>query len=397
MKKKFICIAIFIILSILFFIPEGNTVFAESEEEVTADIEEEVEKRLNELDLNEFESFFQELEDENLKSIGTSLRQIIRDIIDGKRQIGFETLVEIMFTIFIKEFIKVLPMVITIIIIAILYGIFSGLSSGFSKSSTKQIIYIVCYGSIITLLGYSIASAVVSVKSTVNLIDKMMGYSFPILLTLTSALGGVGSASIYQPVMTIMTTVMIKILNAFIFPLFIASVVFGIVGNISDNVKLNKLTKTTKSIAEWTLGIVFGLFISYITVQGITGTAFDTITIKSAKFALSSYVPILGGYLSEGFDLVMASCVVIKNAVGLCSIIILFFLIAAPLMKLLVLIFCLRVAASIIEPVSDQKMADLLYDTSKNLITLVAIILGMAFLFFILIMLIIATCNFGVI
>ncbi len=394
MKK---IILIFILIMLL--IPQGGSTFAETqeEEEAAKKIGQEVENRINELNLNEFEMFFQQLEDEYLKSIGASLKDIMRGIIDGKTKLDINTVFNSMVKMLLNSVLKMAPMMIIIIIIAILYGIFSGLSSGFAKASTNQIIYIVCYGAIITILGYAIADIVISVKRTISAMDTLMGFAFPLLLTLTSALGGVGSAAVYQPLMTVMTTLMVKLINVFILPLFIASVVFGIVGNLSDSIKLEKLNKTTKSISEWTLGIIFSLFVAFITAQGITGTAFDTVTIKSAKFALSSYVPILGGYLSEGFDLVLASCVVIKNALGLCSIIILFFIVLAPLVKIIALIFALRIASAIIEPVSDTRISNLLYTTSKNLVTLVAIVAGFAFLFFIMVMLIIITCNFGVI
>lgn len=390
---------IFIFILIMLLIPQGGSTFAETqeEEEAAKKIGQEVENRINELNLNEFEMFFQQLEDEYLKSIGASLKDIMRGIIDGKTKLDINTVFNSMVKMLLNSVLKMAPMMIIIIIIAILYGIFSGLSSGFAKASTNQIIYIVCYGAIITILGYAIADIVISVKRTISAMDTLMGFAFPLLLTLTSALGGVGSAAVYQPLMTVMTTLMVKLINVFILPLFIASVVFGIVGNLSDSIKLEKLNKTTKSISEWTLGIIFSLFVAFITAQGITGTAFDTVTIKSAKFALSSYVPILGGYLSEGFDLVLASCVVIKNALGLCSIIILFFIVLAPLVKIIALIFALRIASAIIEPVSDTRISNLLYTTSKNLVTLVAIVAGFAFLFFIMVMLIIITCNFGVI
>ena len=70
------------------------------------------------------------------------------------------------------------------------------------------------------------------------MLDNLMSLSFPILLTLTSALGGVNSAGIYQPVMTVMTTMMIKIINIMVIPLFIATVVFGMVGNLSSSINL---------------------------------------------------------------------------------------------------------------------------------------------------------------
>jgi len=375
----------------------GETAFAADKEgELEKELEKETEDNLSGLDLTDFEAFFQELDRTQTAGVGATIREVIKSIIDNKQNFNFNDALNLILKSFASEVLSALPMVISIIIIAVLFGILKGLTSSFSKESTSQIVYFVCYGAIISILGVAISKTVMSVHSALKGTERLLDIVFPMLLTFTAALGGAGSVAVYQPMMAILTTVIIKIINTVIFPLFFASLVFGIVGNLSENVKLSKLTASAKSIAEWILGAVFSLFSIFVTAQGITGAAFDTVAVKTAKFALSSYVPILGGYLSDGFDLALASFVLIKNAVGLTAILLIFFVIAIPLIKAIVLIFGLRLASAVIEPVSDKKMADLLYSTSKALTLLVVILLGFAFLGFIVIMLIVYTCNFGV-
>ena len=133
-----------------------------------------------------------------------------------------------------------------------------------------------------------------------------------------------------------------------------------------------------------------------MSAQGIVGASIDNVSIRSAKFALSSYVPILGGYLSDGFDIVLASGVLIKNALGLAGVMMLIAAVAGPVLKILVISLALRLAGGILEPVSDEKISGLLYTTGKNLMVLVSIILGLFFLVFVVFMLVITSCNAGV-
>ena len=142
---------------------------------------------------------------------------------------------------------------------------------------------------------------------------------------------------------------------------------------------------------------MFSIFMSFVTVQGITGATLDSVAVGTAKFALSSYIPILGGYLSDGFDLVLASCVLIKNSIGLSVLIILICLILVPLLEIIIFMLGLKAVAAIIEPVTDNRMSELVAKMSDNLMPLILAILGISFMFFIMIMLIIYTCNFGVI
>ena len=111
---------------------------------------------------------------------------------------------------------------------------------------------------------------------------------------------------------------------------------FAIAGSLSKNIKLDKMTKSVKSVGEFVLGLIFSLFTTFVTLEGITGSVIDGISVKSAKFAIGSYVPVLGGYLSEGFDLVLASCVLIKNALGFTGIIVMLLIIIAPIIKIAV-------------------------------------------------------------
>ena len=130
--------------------------------------------------------------------------------------------------------------------------------------------------------------------------------------------------------------------------------------------------------------------------QGITGAVADNISVKSAKFAISSYVPILGGYLSDGFDLVLASVVLVKNSIGMCSVLIMISIVLAPVINIAIFLLGLRLISGIIEPIGDKRMSEILYAISENLTLLIAAILGMAFMFFLMVGLVIMTCNMGV-
>ena len=127
------------------------------------------------------------------------------------------------------------------------------------------------------------------------------------------------------------------------------------------------------------------------------GASFDSISIKSAKFALSSYIPILGGYLSEGFDIIMASCVLVKNALGLTAFLILLGIIITPIIKILLLSFSLKIVSSIVEPLGENNLSNLLYDTAGHLNLLIACLGGIAFLVFIILSITIGAFNGGIV
>ncbi len=396
MKKICILILLFVVSLIVFLTTNTQNVsFAASYSEggVSEDLSETTNDTLNDLDLTEYQNFIDSLQDAQ----GISIKQLIHAVLHNTSDIDLNYFLKFVFQGIIKQFSSLLPKLAIIITITILFGLLQKLTSDFGKQSTKKLVYIACYGAVLTVLLYIVSDIIISTIKTIDLLSNFADIAFPILLTLISAMGGNASVAVYQPLVLVFSAVIFKILKLVILPLFYITFVFGIIGNLSDELKLSKFAKTSKKIAEWIMGIVFSLFVTFLTAQGITGAGFDSIAAKGAKFALSSYIPVVGNYIKEGFDIIIAGCLVIKNALGLCSIIILLFIVLMPILKLVLIIFMLRIASAVIEPVSDSKFSEALYTTSNSLMILVTILVCLFFAMFIFIMMIIYTCNLGVI
>ena len=374
--------------------PFGTKAYAAAKEDK---LENQIDKILDKLDYKELEDFFAELDEGAKAAFGSSLKQLLQDILSGKASIGADKISTLVAIYLKKAFLGLLPLIITLLVIGILYGLSSSMSSGFLKKSTVDIIYYVCLGAIIIVLITSINGVISDARDAIALLSKFNDIVFPILLTLVTALGGLSAVGVYQPAIAAIGMVIIKIITTMVMPLFLACVVFCIIGSLSNNIKLEKLTSTTKATAEWILGIVFTLFIAFITAEGIAGAAFDTVTVRSAKFAISSYVPIIGGHISDGFDLVVASLILLKNSFGLIAIIILLAIVLIPVIKIVIFSLLLKAVAAILEPIADKRISDLLFNTAKCFNLLLVIIIGLAFIIFIMLILIIVTCNLGVV
>ncbi|MEG1964408.1 MAG: stage III sporulation protein AE [Clostridia bacterium] len=399
--KKLVFIVVFLICFCLpFCLPCKNLqsfgANCVAEEDVSKQLEDKIAKQLEDLDLSEFDEYFLQMEREYGTSFG-GIKEFLVSITKGEFNGGFNQAFNMCCKIVGKQIFAFIPILICIVAIAILFSLIDGISSNFMSKSTTEIIYFVCYSAIIVLVVGHIIKIIALTSNTINTMQGLMNVIFPILLTLVTALGGVVSVSAYKPMMAVASTVIVSIISKFVMPCFIACIIFCIVGNLSKNIKLEKLTKFLKSTAEVVLGSVFGLFVSFVTVQGLIGSVADNISVKSAKFAISSYVPILGGYLSDGFDLVMASMVLVKNSIGVVGLLIILFIVMLPLIQIVIFLLGLRLASGIVEPICDKRISELLYNISNNLILLVVAILGVTNMFFIMIMLIIYTCNLGVV
>lgn len=366
-------------------------------DETEKKLEEEIDKALTELSTDELEKYFDALDTDLKTSLGGSLKALLKGILDGNINLSSAQVIEYLINSATKQFATTAASLTGIAILAIFYGMSGQLTSGFKKESTKQLVYWAVYGGIVVTVAITISNLIIEIKSVLNLIADIIEAGSPIFATIITAIGGSSAIGFIEPAVTLLCGIEVKTIVSFILPLFYAVTVFTIVGNMSDNIKLDKLSKALKSIGSWTLGIMFSLITTLLSVQGLVGASIDTVSIKSAKFALSSYVPILGGYLSEGFDIVCAGAVLIKNAVGLALFLVMLGTMLVPIIKTVLYSLSLKLLAGFLEPITDKKVTDLLYVTGQNLLLPVSACAGVGFTVFVLLSIIIGAFNAGVV
>lgn len=141
---------------------------------------------------------------------------------------------------------------------------------------------------------------------------------------------------------------------------------------------LNKLPKTLKSFGEWSIGAIFSVFTIVVTGSGIIGSTTDTIAAKTLKASLSTYVPILGGYLSDGFDIILGSVLVVRNSLGVVALIVIATIVIIPTVRIAIISLLFKLCGGIGEILGEDGSAELLYGLGKNLNFLIGILLGTA-------------------
>ncbi|MDR1940314.1 MAG: stage III sporulation protein AE [Clostridiales bacterium] len=392
-KTAFFAALFFVLLAAFSLAADGSSSADDGEKtlkEVEQELTDNVDKNLDGLDLGEFERFLSSLDQSPLDK---SLKDYIKAIIGGDFGGGHDAFFKAAAKLVAGDAAAVVPMVVSIVIICLLSGFVSGITSDFLKKSTHEIIFFVCYALIIVILLTRVVGYIDGVKRLLSNMTGLMNILFPLLLTFMSALGGTIGAAAYQPLMATLAVTIIAIINAVILPCFIASIIFSIIGNMSETVRLEGFRRFFKSAANWLLGGVFTLFMLFVTAKGITGAAVDGVTVDAVKFAVSSYVPVLGGYLSDGFDLVMGSMVLIKNALGYTGIMVLLSMLLSPVVKMTVFILALKLTAAIAEPIADKRISKMISGLASNMQLLISSVLGVGFMFFVTVMLVVMTAN----
>lgn len=368
-----------------------------SEEEIKKEFEGDVNDVIDGLDLDAIQNFLNSLGENEKEAVSIDdLKATLKALVNGQTQSFYQNFLNLLSKSAGRYFLSFLPSFMTIVVICLLKNMLCSLTGDFLNTSTTEVVHTVCYSAIVIVLMSGIVGIIKTVSDTISALTSFANAIFPVLLTLLSSLGATVTVSGYSPLVAVLCSFVMKLVGSVILPAFVACIVFCVVGNVSKTVKLDKLSKLIKSASTWLVGIAFGLFATFLTVQGVTGGAVAKFGFNVAKFAVSSYVPVLGGYLSDGLDLLTASVVLVKNALGYVGAIVLCSIVLFPIVKVVVFSLTLKLTSAVCEPLGDTRTSNLLFAVSKNTNLLITALAGVAFAFFLLVMLMISSCNPGV-
>lgn len=370
--------------------PIAASAFTAEEETAIEELREEVRKLLEALDTEELEAYLETLPQYEAGSI----KEALESIVTGDFSLDYASLWQSVLALVWEEGKVILPAFAVIIAVALLSGILNSVRGSFLRGSMAEIIHFAAY----LCVGAALLSVLISVLqagfSAIESMQRQMEIIYPILLTLMAASGGAVSAGIYRPAVAFLSSAVCEMFSAVVLPTSVAVIVLTFIGCLSDEVKTTKLGDFFKSLNKWLIGLTLGLLGIFLTVQGISAAQYDGLSLRAAKYLVSGSVPIVGGFLSGGLDLVLAGSALIKNAVGSFAVFLLFGVILRPVLLFAAFQIFLRLSAAAAEPVGG-KISAFLSRLASDCGFFIAGLCCIAFLYFLTLVLLV--CSTGVI
>ena len=370
--------------------PVAASALTAEEEAAIEQLQEEVQKLLDALDTEELEAYLATLPQYE----GRDLKEMLASIVTGDFSLDYSSLWQSVLALVWEEGKVMLPAFAVILAVTLLCGILNSAKNGFLKSTMTDIIHFAAYLSVGAVLLSVLISVLQAGFSAIGSMQRQMQIIYPILLTLMAASGGAVSAGIYRPAVAFLSSAVCEMFTAVVLPTSVVVIVLTFVGSLSDEVRTSKLGDFFKSVNKWLIGLALGLLGIFLTVQGITAAQYDGISLRAAKYLVSGSVPIVGGFLSGGLDLVLAGSALIKNAVGSFAVFLLFGAILRPVLLFAAFQLFLRLSAAVAEPVGGRVSA-FLSRLASDCGFFLAGLCCIAFLYFL--TLILLVCSTGVI
>ena len=379
------CILLIVLISFFAIIIQPTYTYCANASliEISEELGSNVEDMLSDIDFSPIEQAIGDFDNNQIKMFSiNNIKQKIGDIINGEQAVDYNSMIEVILQVLLQVIIQYVPMFAIIIGIGIIASLLGQIKSKFNEKSTADIVHFVCFCLIIIVMATSVKQLISSTTSTIGNMQNITSAIFPIILTIMTGIGAVSSVGVFQPVLAIMSNIISTVIFKVVVPIFIFSFVLNIIGHLSSNVKLDKFALFLSSLFKWIIGITFTIFFAVISIQGISAGTFDSISLRTAKFTVSSYVPIMGGYLSQGMDLILASGVLIKNSIGLVGILIIVSTILSPILEIVVFSLMLKAVSAILQPLNNNRIINFLHNTSKSITMLSTCIIVVGFMYF---------------
>lgn len=295
--------------------------------------------------------------------------------------------------IFLNELNIAISLLISILIIIIVHSIFKAIAENLENTSVSQIIYFIEYLIIVTVAINYFLNILDITKESINNVVNFINLLTPLLMTLMLTTGTIVSTTAIQPILIFIISFIGNFINLYLIPLLLISMSISIVSNFSDKVQIERISKFFKSSIIWILGIILTVFTCTLSLEGTLTSTVDGLTAKTAKAAVSNFIPVVGKIMGDTVDSVIGCGNVLKNSVGLIGVIIIIGIVLMPIIKILVMWISFKLTAAVCEVVADVKIIKLLDQIADGYKILLAMLFSVSVMFIIGITLVIKITN----
>lgn len=196
--------------------------------------------------------------------------------------------------------------------------ILCGLSASVSDGSEKLSGLFATVG-VLAGAGMTVAAIADVLNDTLDLLSSASMFIttfIPLFAGVLSVMGRTATASAVNTVTLAATQLFSQLAANFLAPLCGAVMGLAITGAIHPQLDLGRLGELVKKLVIWILSLIMTVFMSILSLQTFVTSSADSVLIRTAKFAISSGVPIVGGTISDAVGTVHGSLSLIRSSIG---------------------------------------------------------------------------------
>ncbi len=224
-------------------------------------------------------------------------------------------------------------------------------------------------------------------KATLDRLCNTMNLMTPVMEAVFLSTGSLTQRMVSTQAIVLFVTISGNFTGYILAPLTNLLFTLSAVSSICDEAKLTPLIGGLRKLLMRLIQL-FTMFFSFmLSSQSILAKSADSLGMKTARFALGSFIPVAGGTLAEALSTLREGMSLIKNAAGIGGILVIILLLLPDLLQLGIYKFTLYLIGTGADLLKLEKFAALTHEIYGIIELLIAIVLFTALLFILLLIL----------
>ncbi len=350
---------------------------------------------LDNLNLEELEKFKNHIDGELSSYLsGKSLVQWLGDFVRGEWKLDAGEIVKNLLHYFFREVTANSGLLGKLLILGVVTALLVNLQSAFEGEGVARISYLVCFLALLAIALGSFRYVLEIGYGTIESMTDFMVGILPQMMILVAGMGSINASAMMFPLMTVATSTFANVIQHVVFPLIILSAVLGLLDVASDTIKVQRLGKLVSSLVVLLLGFFMTVFVGLLSLKTVYGGAMDQVALRATQF-VTGYFPVVGGFLSDALEFAVGYIAILKNALSIFGLIIVFGICIFPLLKIGAIILIYKISAALIEPMGDTRTAQALEVMGHHLTLVLGAVAAVALMFFIMFTIVAGVANHG--
>ena len=244
---------------------------------------------------------------------------------------------------------------IEVVFLAVGFAVLRNFSGAFRSAYISEICFLLVYCILAVMLLESFSMYGTIVEETLGSGVNFMKALVPTFcISMVFSAGVETSAGFYQLAFLVIYLIQWLFLKV-LMPVIHIYIILELFNHFFEDEKFQNLTELLKSAANWGMKTAGILVLGLNVVQTIVSPAKDRLVGGTITRA-ASFIPGVGTVLNGVGELLLGSGILIKNCVGAAALILLILLGVMPVLKLLGMSLFYKLAAVVIEPMSDRRI-----------------------------------------
>ena len=353
----------------------------ETGEEQTETDPEEIREETEEALLDEFD--FGEIEDslsDMFPRQKISFEEVLSQLVSGDLSGLGETFLQYLADQIFYEFHYNRENLVYMLLVALTAAVFTNFSSAFQNRQVSEISFYVLYMLLITLCLTAFRIATQGLEQNLDgLVDFMRVLCPSYFLAVAFASGSVTSLFFYNVILFLIYVVELVVVR-FLLPVINVYIMIQVLGNLTGEDFLSEFAQLLQKLVTWILRTLLAGVIGINVVQGLLAPAIDSLR-KSALTRTAEALPWIGNAVGGAAEVVFGTAVLIKNGIGMAGAVIAVLICAVPVIQMLLLAFLYKLAAALVQPVSDKRITGCISSVSEGYELLVKVVFTAGLLF----------------